>query len=70
MHLKTGPYVHFSELQKLDCAMLRSVLNKFMDKKVGQCWMGCFNEPNTIPSPKPKFCPKREVSVNVGLREG
>ena len=22
------------------------------------------------PSPRPKFCPKWEVSVNVGLREG
>lgn len=38
--------------------------------QVGQCWMGCFNEPNTIPSPKPKFCPNREVSVNVGLQVG
>ena len=24
----------------------------------------------TYPSPKPTFCPKREVSVNVNLREG
>ena len=24
----------------------------------------------TYPSPKPKFCPKGEVSVNVGLGEG
>ena len=24
----------------------------------------------TYPSPKPTFCPKREVSVEVGLGEG
>ena len=24
----------------------------------------------TYPSPKPTFCPKLEVSVDVGLREG
>ena len=29
--------MYFSELQKLDHAMLHSVLNKFMDKKIGQC---------------------------------
>ena len=29
-----------------------------------------FWETPTYPSPKPTFCPKREVSANVGLGEG
>ena len=63
---------------KAECRINKLILAVigFFNFSEGRCWMGevwdqfRFLETAYLPLPKPSFCPKGDVSVNVSLGEG